>query len=289
MTIDLHRSAPAKINLGLHVLRRRSDGYHDIETVFLRIPWSDQLHASRADELVLTCSDPSLPVDETNLVMKAARALRDRVGGSTDASRGARIHLEKHLPAGAGLGGGSSNAAAALLLLNELWDGRCTHGELVRLAEQLGSDVPFFLGPAAAYGSGRGDVLEELVDPKTDESYRPPYVLVVAVPPVAVATAEAYRLVRPRAGGRPDLREVVLSNDLDRWRRELANDFEPAILQEYPVIYETREALLRSGAGYASLSGSGAAMYGLYEEDDSAEGAAKALRDSGHRVWHGRV
>lgn len=300
----MHRTAPAKINLGLHVLRKRTDGYHDIETVFIRIPWSDVLHAEPADELRLACSNPALPVDEANLVMKAARRLRDGldsaagadtpVGGDRSSGpetpvRGAHMHLEKHLPVGAGLGGGSSDAAAALLLLNDLWDAGRSREELFEIAARIGSDVPFFLGAEAAIGTGRGEALEPLIDPETDEPYRPPFVLVVAAPPIAISTAEAYGMIEPHSRARASLRDTVLSNDLDHWRRELVNDFEAPILEKYPAVHATKSALVQAGAGYASLSGSGAAVYGFFTSDDTATGAAEALRESGHRVWHGRL
>ena len=278
----LHRSAPAKINLGLHVLRKRPDGYHDIETVFIRIPWADVLRAEPADDLRLTCSDPNLPTDASNLVMKAAREL-------SDGQRGADLHLEKHLPIGAGLGGGSSDAATALTALNDLWDLGRSRDDLFEVAARLGSDVPFFLGPEAALGTGRGEYLEPLIDPETDEPYRPPFILVVAAPTIHVSTPEAYGLVDPRDDDRGDLCEIVLSNDLDRWRRELVNDFEAPIFEKYPPIREVKAALTSAGADYASLSGSGAAVYGFFEREEPATGAAEALLETGHKVWHGRI
>lgn len=263
------------------MLRKRTDGYHDIETVFVRIPWTDVLHAEPAGELQLTCTDPHLPVDNSNLVMQAARALH--------AHRGASLVLEKHLPIGSGLGGGSSDAATALLLLNEVWELRRSTGELFEIAARIGSDIPFFLGPEAAVGTGRGERLDPLIDPETEEPYRPPFSLVVAVPPVQIATAKAYASITPHADRRPDLRRLILSNDLERWRRELVNDFEAPIFEAYPVVAEVKNALRRAGAGYASLSGSGAAVYGMFENEEQAQGATEALRESGQRIWHGRV
>ena len=278
----LRRIAPAKINLGLHVLRKRDDGYHDIETVFVRIPWFDVLRARPADDLQLECSEPRLPTGEENLVVRAARCL--------DASLGAHVELEKRLPVGAGLGGGSSDAAAALLLFNDLWELGRSREDLVQLAAAVGSDVPFFVaGSAAATGTGRGDELEPLIDPRTGEVYALPYWLVVAVPPVRVSTADAYRSVRPEARNRPDLRDVVLSSDLRRWREELTNDFEAPLLASDPVIAETKTAFERAGAGYASVSGSGSAVFGVFDEAANAEAAAAALRQAGHRTWHGTV
>lgn len=277
------RHAPAKINLGLHVLRRRTDGYHDLETVLLRIPWADTLTARPAETLSLTCSDASLSTDESNLVMKAARRLADEY----TVKYGAALHLDKQLPHGAGLGGGSSDAAATLHLLTDLWQLDADAPTLHRLAAGLGSDVPFFLGPAAAYATGRGTDLVPLIDPETGDVYRLPFVLVVVVPPVPVSTAEAYARIAPNAENRPDLRQLVLSSELAQWRAALVNDFEGPILAAFPVIRSLKAALYEAGAGYAALSGSGGAVFGIFEEPRQATAAAEALRLAGHVVWAG--
>jgi 4-diphosphocytidyl-2-C-methyl-D-erythritol kinase len=265
------RRAPAKINLGLHVLRRRPDGFHDLATVFQRIPWEDELAARPASDerIALTCSDPALPTDDDNLVVRAARVL----AGACDVERGARLRLEKHLPAGAGLGGGSSDAAAALRLLSDFWSLDATDETRRKLAARLGSDVPFFLGAPAAYATGRGDVLHPMRD------YRLPFPLVVTVPDVAVSTPDAYRLVAPSNQDRPDLRAVVRSNDPARWRRELTNDFEEPVVEAYPVIGAVRAALRESGAAYAALSGSGSAVFGVFEGNAAARTAARQLAE----------
>jgi len=283
--VTLRQFAPAKLNLGLHVLRRRDDGYHDLETVFLRFPWSDELAVSPSDQITMTCSDPALPTDERNLCVRAARALAAALGER----RGAVLHLDKHVPYGAGLGGGSSDAAAALQLLAELWDADVSHEQLHAIAASLGSDVPFFLGPSAAFGTGRGEVLTPLLDPDTGDVYQLPFSLVVVVPPVEVSTAMAYRLVRPSDADRPDLRAVVLSNDLERWRVELVNDFEAPIFEAFPAIRSAKALLLEAGAGYASLSGSGAAVFGVFEDATQATAAAEAARVTGLQVWHGSI
>ena len=266
--------------MGLHVLRKRADGFHDIETVFLRIPWVDVLHAEPADTVRMTCSDEALPVDERNLVMKAAKLLRRRYG----VRAGAALHLDKHIPHGAGLGSGSTDAAVALVLLNTIWELNLSPEKLKDAALELGSDVPFFLGAETAWGGGRGERLEPLIDPKTDEPYRPSYPLVVVVPPVHVSTAEAYTMIEPRAARRPDLREVVPSNDMSRWTADLENDFEVPILSKHPAIREIKASLIDAGAGYAAMSGSGSAVYGFFEEDARATAAAEALNLTGHNV-----
>ncbi|MFQ5568047.1 MAG: 4-(cytidine 5'-diphospho)-2-C-methyl-D-erythritol kinase [Rhodothermales bacterium] len=283
LQVILKRLAPAKINLGLHVLRKRPDGYHDLETVFLRFPWADVLTIRPAEDLTLTCSDPTLTTDETNLVMKAARCLAD----AYRVEQGAALHLEKRLPYGAGLGGGSSDAAAALRLLADFWALSASDEALHEVALSLGSDVPFFLGPPVAHATGRGEELTPLHDPATGASYRFPFFLVVVVPPVHVATVRAYRLVHPCEAGRPDLRALVASNDLAHWRAHLVNDFEAPLFDAYPAIRGVKEALLEAGAGYAAMSGSGSAVFGVFEEAEPAAEAAEAARRRGHRVWHG--
>ncbi len=277
--------APAKLNLGLHVLRKRPDGYHDLATVFIRLPWHDVLTARPANRFHFTCSDPALPTGKGNLCVQAAHHLID----TFNVTQGAALHLEKRLPYGAGLGGGSSDAAATLRLLDHFWDLNAPVERLHSIALTLGSDVPFFLGPEAAYATGRGEQLTPLLDAETAEPYRLPFALVVVVPDVLIATAEAYRLVRPRAEGRADLRAVVCSNDLARWRRELINDFEAPIFRAHPAVAAVKAMLLDAGAGYAALSGSGAAVFGVFEHDTTATAAAEAARHAGHRVWQGRV
>lgn len=281
--------APAKLNLGLHVVRRRADGYHDLRTVFVRIPWADSVAVEPAEELVLTCTDGRLPVDERNLVVRAAQALR-KVTGTT---HGARIHLEKQIPTGAGLGGGSSDAATTLRLLNELWELSLADDELAVIGADLGSDVPFFFGPPAAVGEGRGEILRPLLDADGDP-YVVPYHLCVVVPQVAVSTKEAYALVTPREdrgldSGPQLLEEVVLSNDLDRWRRELVNDFEPAVFARYPEIASVKQMLIDAGAGFAAMSGSGSAVFGVFEQDAEVTAAVEAARAQGMLAWGGEV
>ena len=265
----LSESAPAKLNLGLHVLRRRPDGFHDLDTVFLPVGWADTLTAESADALALTTTDPALPTDDGNLVVRAARALA--AWGGVEA--GARLHLDKRVPYGAGLGGGSSDAAAALRLLARLWELEVPADVLARLALDLGSDVPFFLDGRPARATGRGERLEPLLGADGDP-YRCPFWLVVAVPPVHVGTAEAYGLVRPRDHDRPALAEAVASNDLDRWRAELVNDFQAPVEAAHPGVAAVRRALVAGGAGYASLSGSGSAVFGAFEGEAAARAAA---------------
>lgn len=278
----LRASAPAKINLGLHVLRRRSDGYHDIETVFCRIGWSDEITVEPAEALSMTCSDPDLPTDDDNLCMQAAERLREACG----VERGARLHLEKHLPYGAGLGGGSSDAAATLRLLSRLWNLEVTGQELRTIGAQIGSDVPFFLFDApAAVAEGRGEELEVLRTADGTPADLDAFNFVVIVPPVEVSTPEAYAMVTPNDTARPELAEVVASTDLSRWRSDLVNDFQKPVAARHEPVEQALTLLNEAGAGYASLSGSGSAVFGVFEDAAPAQSAATAATDRGFRTW----
>jgi 4-diphosphocytidyl-2-C-methyl-D-erythritol kinase len=262
------------------VLRRRADGYHDVETALLPIGWADRLEAAPAEGLHFTCSDPALPTGDGNLVVRTARALAAWAGIEPRAA----LHLDKRVPYGAGLGSGSSDAAHTLRLLAGLWGLDVPDDAFHALAAALGSDVPFFLLDGPALATGRGEILTPLRG-EDGAPYRLPFALVVAVPPVHVATAEAYGLVTPDDRGRPDLAAAVSSNDLARWRRELTNDFEAPVLARHPEIRAAKERLLGEGAGYAALSGSGAAVFGVFEGEGAAEVAGAALRAQGCRVW----
>ena len=274
--------APAKINLGLHVLRRRADGFHAIDTVMLRVGWSDRLSAHYDDEgegVTLTCSDPSLPTDGRNLVVRAAEAMRawaepHRYGHQRP--RGVHFHLDKRVPHGAGLGGGSSDAATALRLLPLLGDyvGDPAPEDLHRIAASVGSDVPFFLYPDVQRATGRGEVLAPLRY-ADGRAYRFPFSIAIVMPDVAVPTAGAYGLVTPNDDARPDLAEMVRSNDLERWRRELVNDFQAPIAARHAEIRQVLQMMETHGAGYAAMTGSGAAVFGVFERPGDARAACE--------------
>jgi len=291
------RTAFAKINLGLHVLRRRQDGFHDLETVFLRIGWHDELSVSPAADLSMTCSDLMLPVDQSNLCIQAAQLVADSVAAGHVGSQadpgltrpthqitGAQIHLEKHLPYGAGLGGGSSDAAVTLMACNELWNANLDADELSRLASRLGSDVAFFLGGPVAFGSGKGEVLTAMeMPPALKDQW-----LSVIVPLVHVSTADAYAGIVPNERSRPDLMSLVAAGSLNDWRASLVNDFETTIFKRYPSIEAARDQLLSKGAGYAAMSGSGSSVFGVFTSEDLARNSVQEL-PKGSRSWVGRA
>lgn len=267
--MSLVERAPAKINLGLHVLRERADGYHDVETVLHRIDWADTITAEPAEDLSMTCSDPRLPTDENNLCLQAAHELKE----AFDVTQGAALRLEKCVPYGAGLGSGSSDAAATLRLLTRAWKLDPRPDGLRDVASRIGADVPFFLHDSpAVYATGRGDQTAPLRK-ASGAPYRIPFPVLVAVPAVTISTPDAYARVRPQEADRPNLPFVVRSNDLDRWRAELVNDFESTIVEAHATVADTRQWLQNRGAAYVSLSGSGGAVYGIFQTTDGAEAA----------------
>jgi 4-diphosphocytidyl-2-C-methyl-D-erythritol kinase len=264
----------AKVNWTLRVLGRRADGYHELQTIFQTITLCDRLTFTSSDDqhLTLDCDEPLIPADESNLVMRAARALRQRFA----VTQGAAIRLEKRIPSAGGLGGGSSDAAVALLALARLWRLETTGRELEELGASLGADVPFFFTGGTALGTGLGTEIEPLAD-------APAKHLLIVKPPVAVSTAEAYKALNAPAltkvGG-----DIILSSSRphtqipDSWPDNLRNDFEPVIYGLHPEILRATAALKRAGARAALLAGSGASVFGIFDNLESRVRAAEVLR-----------
>ncbi|HYD57918.1 MAG TPA: 4-(cytidine 5'-diphospho)-2-C-methyl-D-erythritol kinase [Burkholderiales bacterium] len=241
------RKSYAKINWALRITGRRADGFHDLETVFQTISLHDELTFTPAPGLSLTCDDPTIPTDETNLVLRAARA----VGADHVA-----IHLRKRIPAGGGLGGGSSNAAAVL----HEFGGR----NLPELALSLGSDVPFFLLGGTAYATGRGEVLTPM----------PPMAnipLLLLLPEERVLTKEAFARVTRYS---PPL-------GLDAYRdfANFTNDFEEPVFAMLPRLAALKARLYDAGATWAGMSGSGSTIVGAFADGRTRDAAAAAFRD----------
>jgi 4-diphosphocytidyl-2-C-methyl-D-erythritol kinase len=277
--MPLTQRAPAKINLGLHVLRRRPDGYHDIETVLHRIDWADTVRAAPADTLSMTCSDPALPTTPDNLCLQAAH----RLAKAFDVTAGATLHLDKQVPYGAGLGSGSSDAAATLRLLSELWELAPPPHALHDIGASIGSDVPFFLqDEPAAYATGRGDQLSPLTS--DDAPFRLSAPVLIVAPEAHVSTPDAYAQVTPSAAGRPSLPGLVKTEDLPRWGTALINDFEAPVAAAEPAVAATLRTLRTTDAGYVSLSGSGGAAYAVYDTAAAAREARAAVQSATRRV-----
>ncbi len=246
---------PCKINLGLNVISKRPDGYHEIETCFYPVSWTDILEIIPSDRLEFTHSGLPMPgsADE-NLCLKAYHTLKNNFDLKT-----VKIHVHKTIPTGAGLGGGSSNAAYTLRLLNTIFNLGLNLDQLKRYASQIGSDCAFFIEDKPMLGTDRGEMLKD-VRVKLNEKF-----IVLVKPDVHVSTTEAYAEVKPGLNFRR-VKEVVEETDLTKWRALLVNDFEESVFDKHPIIGEIKEKLYQQGAVYASMSGSGSAVYGIFEK-----------------------
>lgn len=246
-----------KINLGLHVVGKRPDGYHDLETIFLPVlDLCDELEITPAEGSATVVRQEGIVLDnapDDNLCMKAYRLLQEEFGIPP-----VEILLRKNIPFGAGLGGGSSDAAFTLKMLNEMFSLGLSFGDLEQRAARLGADCTFFIQNRPAYATGIGDQLEPLdIDLS---SYR----IVIEIPPNEhVSTREAYAGLHLQSGNRPDLRQAV-RQPIAQWRDIIVNDFESSVFPAHPAIAALKEEMYRRGALYACMTGSGAAVFGLF-------------------------
>lgn len=270
----------AKINIGLHIVSRREDGYHNLETLFYPIGLKDALEIIPSGEPQNHFGETSshfgetsnhfgetpasyrffqsgLPIDgntEDNLVVKALRLIaREKRVPPID------IHLLKKIPSGAGLGGGSSNAAFMLHLLNDTFGFRYSDRELTRLAATLGADCAFFIGNQPALATGMGEILDPV---ELDLSG---YFMLLVKPEAKISTKEAYAMVTPKQPEQP--LKAIIQKPVTEWKEHLKNDFEPAIFKKYPEVSRIKQQLYELGAVYASMSGSGSSVYALFEKE----------------------
>jgi 4-diphosphocytidyl-2-C-methyl-D-erythritol kinase len=268
--------AHAKINLSLRVGARQADGFHPLQTVFQSLALHDTLEITpRPGPFELTCGDPGVPVDDRNLVTRAARALWSALGRAGE-PRGVAVHLSKHIPMQAGLGGGSSDAASALSALARLWQPRGARADLAAVAAGLGSDVPYFLLGGTALGLSRGEELYPLED-------LPALFVVLALPAFGVATADAYGWFDDD-GPRQAIAPEAAAGAISAWRGlrlALVNDLEAPVARRHPDIGAARRVLEAAGARGASMTGSGSAVFGLYAGEAAARRAARAVAAAG--------
>ena len=267
--------AHAKINLTLHVRGRRDDGYHDLETVFQSLALHDVLTCRlRPGSFTIRCDDPGVPTDERNLIWRSAQRLWERLGRRGPV-RGAEIVLGKQIPMQAGLGGGSADAAAVLVALSRAWAAD-RHVDLPAVAAQTGADVPYFLMGGTALGLSRGDDLYPLPD-------LAPYQVVLGLPAFGVLTADAYGWF-DHDDAAPNRTRVASVAGIPAWPgRQLvvANDLEAPVVARHPGIGALRDTLVRGGARAAAMTGSGSAVFGLFDSIVTARRAARALAGMG--------
>ena len=273
----------AKINLGLRILHRRPDGYHDIESCMLPIGWTDQLTVEIAtgaaeDSYEIAGLAGDLPI-ERNLIYKAVQLLRAHHHDIPPL----RLKLEKWIPSEAGLGGGSADAAYTLLAINELSHLGLATAQLETLAGELGSDCPFFIQSRPVLVTGRGEKLTPLTMPSALHGKW----LLVVKPPIGMSTAEAYRQVirHPEVEGKL---ATLLERPIGEWRELIVNDFEPVVFAHYPELAALRDKLYHHGALYAAMSGSGTALYALFT-DNPLSSTSLAAHFADLPVWLERL
>lgn len=254
----------AKINLGLNIVSRRNDGYHNLQTVFMPIPLTDALEITPMDEHFPSHTDCDLKLsgnalechDDNNLIIKAYRLLaKDYKLPRLHA------HLYKYIPSEAGLGGGSSDATHMLRLLNEGFNLNIPHDKLSHYATILGADCPFFINATPAYAEGIGELLTPI---NIYANGLKGYHIIIVKPQVSVSTKEAFSLVTPHMP-KVCCRDVV-TKPIEQWRELLSNDFEQSVFSLHPQLAQMKQKLYEIGALYAQMSGSGSSLYGIFKE-----------------------
>lgn len=273
--------SPAKINWSLYILDKREDNYHNILSLMQCIELYDELIIEPSDDiLVKTDIDIS---QEENLVYRAAIKLQSYA----NIKKGAKIYLKKNIPIGAGLGGGSSNAAYALKGLSQLWALNINDNELMKIGAEIGSDVPFFLSCPIAIVQGKGDIIKPLTINRSQT-------LLLVKPPISISTSWAYNLIDLERKGKKVLSmDVFLKNINNIYKSlqsgnisnlDLHNDFEAPLLNTYPIISDIKNRLINKGALATLLSGSGSAIFGVFQNNDQAQKAANAVSEFWHSI-----
>ena len=259
--------AYAKINIGLKILNKRDDGYHNIETIFHRINLFDELRFQDSKELLLECNNPDIPTDNRNLCIKAAQILQKNY----NVPKGVKIILNKNIPIGAGLGGGSSNAAYVLKCLPKFWGIEIPKDELYQLAFNIGSDVPYFLDKGTAYATGRGEQLEYF-------HINIPYWITLVQPRVHISTAWAYTNLKLKPHKQEiNLKELLIDNieHPEKLRGVIHNDFEDLVFENHHDIKILKENLYKQGADFVQMSGSGSSIYAFFKHENKAREAIR--------------
>lgn len=266
----MHLLSNAKINLGLSILNRREDGFHNIESLFLPVPWNDEIELSTSAKTAMMLSGIEVDSEDSdNLCMKAYHLLKDQFDLPP-----VSIKLQKNIPIGAGLGGGSSNAAVVLKGLNQLFELNISLPNLMKYADQLGSDCSFFIENRPAFVSGKG----ELIDSQIEFSLNTYAVLVY--PNLSISTKEAYGKIVPQQPEK-SIRELI-QEPPHSWQNILINNFEDPLLKSYGRLRDLKEQLKSMGAFYVSMSGSGSSFFAFFDQKPTS---VKFNREYPHRIF----
>ncbi len=252
-----------KINLGLNILSKRDDGYHNLQSIFYPVDWCDILEIVKADSFHFEMSGLEIPGEsKDNLVVKAYELMKSKHGlGSVS------IHLHKTIPTGAGLGAGSSNGAFTLKMLSEIFDLNLDKTTLLKYAAELGSDCPFFIENVPCHVSGRGEILEKIDFNLSN------YWIKIIHPSLHISTKEAFSKIVPKTDV-INLKSITKAIESD-FSKHFKNDFEESLKESYPQLQHLKQDLQNEGAFYASMSGSGSAIYGLFENKPNTTGGVK--------------
>jgi 4-diphosphocytidyl-2-C-methyl-D-erythritol kinase len=263
----------AKINLGLNILEKRSDNFHNLESVFYPIGWSDALEIIPSNEFDFQTSGIKIDGDQsTNLCIKVYKALKEKYSLPPVA-----IHLHKNIPIGAGLGGGSSDAAFTLKLLNQLFELKMSDSAMQNFIRPFGSDCAFFIENKPVFAFDKGDQFEQ-----TSVNLYGKYIALI-YPDLHVSTKEAYEGIVPTKP--KDGLKKINTEDITDWKKFVKNDFEEGIFKKYPMLSKLKEELYSMGAIYASMSGSGSTVFGIFNDEINIKGK---LPES-YKVWSGML
>ncbi len=247
-------TSPAKINIGLNVIRKRGDSFHDISTIFHPLQLEDFIEFEKSDIFEFSSNNDLLENDENNLIIKSIKLLEKTVNKELSV----KINLKKNIPVGAGLGGGSSNAAATLKALNSVFNLNLSYNQLFDIAIQLGSDVPYFLNPVTCYAESRGEKLNNL-------GFSISYPILIVNPGIHIETKWAFSLVSPDENS-VKLKNILSDNkfDVEALKHFVTNDFEKIVFDKYPEIAEIKLKLYTLGAEFSLMSGTGSTVYGIF-------------------------
>ncbi len=267
----------AKINWVLRIRGKRADSFHELCTVFQTVSLCDFLHFAESKEIILTCNAKNIPTDESNLITKAAKVLQENF----EVKSGAKIYLEKNIPAPGGLGGGSSNAAVALLGLAKLWKIKIGFEELKEIGKNLGSDVPFFFYGGTAVGTGRGTEIFPVEDLEENQ-------ILIVTPNVDVPTKDAFKLLDAPHLTNFDSKSILQicrseALTLNLRQSSLVNDFENAVFEIEPEIKRVKQKFFDLGANHALMSGSGASVFAVFDSKEELQTAFDALQEE--KTW----
>jgi 4-diphosphocytidyl-2-C-methyl-D-erythritol kinase len=270
--MEIIEKAPAKINLGLDILRKREDGYHELEMVMSSVDLADRLTFETLPEnkIIVETNKAFLPIDKRNNVYQAAAILKERYG----IQEGIKISIDKHIPVAAGLGGGSTDCAAALRGLNRLWQLDLSMDELVSMGVEVGTDVPYCLYGTTSFIAGKGEIVRPLIP-------MPQCWVVLVKPRISVSTRKIFQQVELEQLSHPDmhqLSEAILNQDYEMMLAHMGNSLEDVTIPKHPVIQQIKDRMLKYGADAALMSGSGPTVFALCKKYSRAQRIVNGLK-----------